>query len=120
MRRLLSIVLIAVLTISILLLAGCKQKRTMISDILEKRDKYFDKEVIVAGRVTKTYGVNLFIAEAGAYELDDGSGKVWVITKVGTPQEGDEVGLKGIVSGGVKLGGETFGAVIRERERRSR
>lgn len=92
----------------------------MISSILERPDKYMSKDVIVAGRVAKTYEVNLFITEAGAYQLDDGSGRIWVITKTGVPSEGTEVGLKGEVSGGVKLLGETFGAVVHEHDRRTR
>lgn len=120
MKRITPIVLIALVAMSVLLLSGCKEKRTDISDILNQPDKYLDKEVIVAGEVTKTYAVNIFIAETGAYELDDGTGKIWVITKVGCPEEGAEVGLKGIVSGGMKIGSESFGAVIKERERKTR
>jgi hypothetical protein len=52
--------------------------------------------------------------------VDDGSGKIWVITKTGVPREGTKVGLKGTVSSGVKLGRERFGAVIREQERRAK
>ncbi len=106
--------------ISALLIVGCNQKRTMINWILQNPDKYFNKEVIVAGQVRETHGVNLYIAEAGAYQIDDGSGLIWVITKTGLPMQGDEVGLKGRVDGGVKLFGERFGVVIQEHERRTR
>ncbi|MHB0998739.1 MAG: hypothetical protein ACYC27_05780 [Armatimonadota bacterium] len=120
MKRIRPILLGLLLIISILVITGCNDKRTKISSILNKPDKYISKEVIIAGKVDNVYSVNLFIAEAGAYQLDDGSGKIWVITKNGVPSEGTEVGLTGEVSQGVKLMGETFGVVVREKERRTR
>lgn len=119
MKRVHLVALSSLLLIGVLTIAGC-QDRTRISKILENPDRYANTSVQVAGRVTKTYGVNLIIAEAGAYQLDDGSGKIWVISKNGLPREGSEVGLRGMVSGGVKLIGQTFGTVIREDERKTR
>ena len=73
----------------------------------------------MAGEVTKTYAVNLVIAEAGAYQVDDGTGKIWVITRNGVPREGAKVGLKGRVESGIRLGQEMIGAIIREEDRRT-
>lgn len=120
MKRLHWTALAALLTVSVLIVTGCKDERTMVNKILERPDKYVGKEVKIAGEVTKTYSVNLILAEAGAYQLDDGSGRIWVITKTGVPREGQKVGLKGDVSSGVKLLGETFGVVVREEERRTK
>lgn len=106
--------------LSALFVSGCKQNRTMISSILSNPGKYSDRDVIVAGEVTKTYGVNLFISEAGAYQIDDGSGNIWVITKNGLPREGAKVGLKGTVGNGIRLGRESFGTIIREHERKTK
>lgn len=119
MKRTLPLATVLVL-VSLVLLAGCKDDRTRISSILGKPDEFSGREVIVAGEVRKSYEVNLFIAEAGAYQLDDGTGKIWVLTRTGVPSEGQQVGLKGSVSNGLRLGGEVFGAVIREKERRAR
>ncbi len=118
MKRISLVILAVLLAVGGLMVAGCKGDRIMISKILERPDYYRDRDVVVAGRVTETHAVNLFIAEAGAYQLDDGSGKIWVITKTGVPERGDELGVKGRVDGGVKLFGESFGSVIRETERR--
>ncbi len=112
------IVLTAVSLIVATLLVGCKDDRTKISSILGHTEKFMDREVVVAGEVTKTYAVDLVIAEAGAYQVDDGSGKIWVITKNGVPKERQTVVLKGRVASGLKLGGESLGAVLREIERR--
>ncbi len=113
-------ILLGIALIAVVLAAGCKDNRTMISSIVQQPDRYIDKEVAVAGKVTQSYGINLFIAEAGAYQVDDGSGKIWVITKAGAPEVGAEVGLKGKVSSGIKLGRDVFGAVINEMDRRVR
>ena len=115
------ITLIAVLALAALVLAaGCGEKRTMISSILQQPDRFVDREVAVGGVVSQSYGINLIIAEAGAYQVDDGSGKIWVITRTGTPPVGAEVGLKGKVGTGVRFGREIFGAVINEVDRRVR
>lgn len=100
-------------------MAGCKDtKRTSISSILQRPETYIDRPVILAGEVTKVYAVNLLIAEAGAYQIDDGTGKIWVITRTGVPKVGSKVGLKGRVSNGARLGKEVVGAVIKEGEHR--
>ncbi|HOK54250.1 MAG TPA: hypothetical protein PLZ21_02430 [Armatimonadota bacterium] len=121
MRRASILLLLAITALAVVLTAGCKDDdRTKISKILEQPDKYVDRDVIIAGEVIKTYGVDLFIAEAGAYQVDDGTGKIWVISKNGVPREGVKVGLKGRVSSGLRLGREVFGAVIREEERKTK
>lgn len=121
MNRTRFVILAAMLIAAALVLAGCKDNdRIKISSILERPDKYMDRNVTVAGEVTRTYALNLFIAEAGAYQIDDGTGKIWVITRTGVPREGAQVGLKGHVGSGVRIGSEMFGAVIREDERRIR
>jgi hypothetical protein len=121
MKRTFFIALAVIFALGAVFLSGCKNSdRIKISSILNNPDKYMDRKVIVAGEVTKRYEVDLFLTEAGAYQLDDGTGRIWIITKNGVPREGTEVGLKGTVSSGFKLGRDTFGAVIKETERRTR
>ena len=120
MKRTHLAILAAMLLVAAVALAGCGEKRTKISAILERTDSYMNREILIGGVVTKTYAVNLVIAEMGAYQVDDGTGKIWVTTKNGVPREGQTVGVKGTVSSGLKLGGETFGAVLREIERQAK
>ena len=120
MKRIYIGIILAILVIAVMVVAGCKDDRTAISSILNQPNNFTGKEVVVAGNVGKSYEVNLIIANAGVYQLDDGSGKIWVITRNGIPGEGTQVGVKGIVSNGIKLGGESFGTVIREQDRRTR
>ena len=109
--------LMAVVLIVTSLITGCAD-RTSIAKILNDPGRYVNKDVTIAGTVTKTYEVNLVIAEAGAYQVDDGSGKIWVITKSSVPSEGTKVGLKGTVSDKIVLVGLTLGVVIQEKDRR--
>ncbi len=119
MKRTHLLLLAGLLLVAALLVAGCKDSRTRISAILGHPDEYADRDVIVGGTVTRTYAADLVITEAGAYQVDDGTGKIWVLTKNGVPERGQRVALKGTVARGLKVAGETFGAVLREIDRRA-
>ena len=112
------LLIVATFLLIAVLVAGCTD-HTRIASILNNPNDYIGKEVVIAGTVTRTYGVNLIIAEAGAYQVDDGSGKIWVFTKSSVPSEGTKIGLKGMVSDKIELLGQTLTAVIQEKERRT-
>lgn len=114
------VVVASVLLGAALLLTGCEDGRTRISSILGHPDEFMDREVLIGGTVTKTYAADLVITKAGAYQVDDGTGKIWVIATNGVPREGQTVALKGTVAGGLRIGRESLGAVLRETERRAR
>lgn len=119
MKRTHLTILAVMLIVATVVLAGCSN-RTKISSILDSPDRYMNREVLIGGTITKTYAVNLIIAEPGAYQVDDGTGKIWVTTQNGVPQEGRTVGVKGTVTSGLKVGGQTFGTVLRETERQTK
>ena len=100
----------------VLLLAGCPS-RTTIGKINADPQRYFDKEVGVAGRVTDSYGVPFV---GGAYEIDDGTGRIWVVSRSGAPRKGSRVGAKGRVYSGLTWGSRQFGTVIEESGRKAR
>ncbi len=105
--------LTSALVLAALLLAGCPQGTT-IRDIQNDPNRFRDKEVSVTGRVVTSFGA----AGEGAYELDDGTGRIWVLTtQGGVPGEGARVRVTGRVDSGVTFGGRSFGVVIRESER---
>jgi len=99
----------------LLLLTACPSQ-TNIAKINANPDRYRGKEVGIAGRVTDSYGV----LGAGAYEIDDGTGRIWVATKRGVPSKGSQVGAKGYVHNGFSFAGRSFGTVMEETDRRSR
>ena len=98
-----------------LLFTACPSQ-TSIAKINRNPDRYRNKEVGIAGRVTDSYGV----LGAGAYEIDDGTGRMWVATRRGVPSRGSHVGTKGYVHNGFSFAGRSFGTVIEEIDRRSR
>ena len=104
-----------VLLTGTLLLTACPSQ-TNIAKINSDPDRYRNKEVGIAGRVTDSYGV----MGAGAYEIDDGTGKIWVATRRGVPSRGSRVGAKGYIHSGFSFAGRSFGTVLEETDRRSR
>ena len=73
-----------------LALTACPSQTT-ISQINANPAKYQDKDVGIVGTVTDSYGV----LGNGIYELDDGTGRIWVMTTHGVPTKGVRVGASG-------------------------
>jgi hypothetical protein len=86
------------LVLAVLFLPGCEQKT--ISHILVDPHRYANQEVGVVGKVVRSYSV----LGHGAYEVDDGTGTLWVISSTGVPREGARVGVKGTIRDGFNLG----------------
>jgi hypothetical protein len=109
------LVILIALVAGTLLLSACPSETT-ISKINSDPGRYRDKEVVVVGRVTDSYGV----MGTGAYEIDDGTGRIWVAATRGVPARGSRVGVKGRVHSGLTISGRNFGTIIEENDRRSR
>ena len=107
-------VLFALLS-GIFLFTACPSQ-TNIAKINADPGRYRNKEVGIAGTVTNSYGV----MGNGAYEIDDGTGRIWVATRRGVPARGSRVGAKGYVHNGFNFAGRSFGTVLEETDRRSR
>jgi hypothetical protein len=94
---------------------ACPQRQT-ISKINADPGRYRDRDVTVAGTVTDSYG----LLNYGVYEIDDGTGRLLVVTRRGAPARGSKVGAKGRVYTGANYGGRNFGTVLEESDRRAR
>ncbi|HEX5876116.1 MAG TPA: hypothetical protein VFY60_15810 [Pyrinomonadaceae bacterium] len=105
----------AVLIGGLLLLTACPSQ-TNIAKINADPDRYRGKEVGIAGTVTNSYGA----MGAGAYEIDDGTGRIWVATTRGVPSKGSRIGAKGYIHNGFNFAGRSFGTVMEETDRRTR
>jgi len=99
----------------LLLLTACPSQ-TNIAKINSDPDRYRGKEVGIAGTVTNSYGA----MGTGAYEIDDGTGRIWVATTRGVPAKGARVGAKGYIHNGFSFAGRSFGTVMEETDRRTR
>ena len=94
-------------------LAGCE--RTKISDINRDPGHFANKDVTVAGQVTSSFGA----LNQGAFEVDDGTGKLWVLASgFGVPSQGSKVAVTGRITSGFTLAGRSFANILRETKRR--
>lgn len=97
---------------AVFLITACPSQTT-ISKINADPSRYRDKEVAIVGTVRDSYGV----LGNGAYEIDDGTGRIWVVTRRGVPSRGARVGAKGRVHTGFSFGGRNYGTVLEESDR---
>lgn len=102
------------LLLGLLLLVGCPQRKS-ISDVLKDPAYYANREVTLAGTVTRSFGA----LGTGVYEIDDGTGKIWVFAeRTGVPSQGTKVASIGKVMPTFSFGGVSYATVLRERERK--
>lgn len=94
--------------------AGCP-KGVHISDIQQDPGRYYNKEVGIKGTVVSSFGA----MGTGMYEVDDGTGRIWVMTQTrGVPAKGAKVGVAGNVVPTITFGGRSFATVLKETDRR--
>jgi hypothetical protein len=86
------------LLLAVLFLPGCEQQT--IKHILADPHRYTNVEVAVAGKVNRSFSV----LGHGAYEVDDGTGTLWVVSNSGVPREGASVTVKGTIRDVFNLG----------------
>ena len=99
---------LAIVGMAAILLAGCAP--VTIGRITADPSRFQNKTVTVTGNVTNSVGV----LGKGGYELDDGTGKIYVISGKGVPSRGSRVQVTGRVSPGVEVLGTPVGVAIRE------
>jgi hypothetical protein len=59
-----------------------------ISEIADRRN---DQKVYIAGEVIRTVP----LLKNGAYQIQDRTGKVWILTKAQLPSKGDKISIQG-------------------------
>jgi hypothetical protein len=97
-----------------LAVAGCKGT-TPIKDVLDDPARFDGETVRIAGTVTSATG----LLGTGIYNVDDGTGKITVVSKSGgVPREGAKVGVEGSVKNGYTIGSSSL-TVLMETKRKS-
>jgi hypothetical protein len=89
----------AMVVVAALAMIGCEQRS--INEIRADPSRYANKEVSIVGKVARSVS---FLGR-GVYELDDGTGKLWIVSEKGVPREGARVLVKGTIRDGYNLGG---------------
>lgn len=83
-----------------------------IRDLLDRPQEYDGKTVQVEGTVTQSAGV----LGTGAFEIDDGTGKIFVIAQgQGVPREGAKTKAKGRFESVFSFLGRSMAAIVQSR-----
>ncbi len=100
---------------SIAFFTACPEQTT-INQLNGDPARYRNKEILVVGTVTTSFGA----LGQGVYELKDETGKIYVITQRGVPSKGARVGAVGKYIHGVNWGGRNLGSALQETDRKVR
>ena len=122
MKRFAALLLAVAALFSVLTLTGCKggPRTEEIARLLADPGSFDGRDVTVIGRVTRVFDPTAGLLGLSAYQVEDKTGRIWVVSRTGAPSVGSEIGLKGRLREDFKFGSEFFGAVINEIERRGR
>ena len=96
----------------VVILAGCGSVK--IGRINSDPSRYRNQTVHVTGTVVNSVG----LLNTGGYQIEDGTGKIYVISRSGVPSRGSHVTVTGTVMPGSQILGNTVGAAIREESHR--
>lgn len=77
-----------------------------VHQIVTDPSRYRDRDVRVTGDVVDSYSV----ASRGFYRIDDGTGRLWVVSERGVPREHQRVTVRGTLREGFNLG--SFGDIV--------
>jgi hypothetical protein len=121
MNKLSKYILFCGLIFAVAFTAACP-KRTSIADLNANPSKYQNKTIAIAGKVKQSYGASIpgTPISGGIYEIDDGTGTIWVVTDKAVPAKNSEIGVQGKFGNAVSYNGKNYGSGIFEDKRRSR
>ena len=93
------------LALTAIVSAGCAS--VTINKVMSDPGRYRTERVNLSGSVTDSYSV----LGRGVYQLEDRTGRMWVVSDSGVPHKGARVTVKGTVREGYDFG--SFGDRIR-------
>jgi hypothetical protein len=100
-------------TLLVVFLLGCPQQKK-IGEINQDPQRYVNKDIAIKGTVVKSAGAVVL----GLYQVDDGTGTMWVVSNGNVPAKGSKIGVSGRIEPGFSFGGQSYGTTLREKERR--
>ena len=89
---------LAVLVFTAVMSAACGART--INKVLADPQRYRDREVKLTGSVVDSFS----LVGRGAYQLDDTTGRLWIVSDRGVPRRGARVVVRGTVREGFNLG----------------
>jgi len=107
------------IAVAILGLFAVACERVRIGEINADPGRFLNKEIAVVGTVTQSIGAGIGSFGAGVYQVDDGTGRIWVLAKSrGVPSKGTKIGVKGHVTQSVVFLGINYATILQESDRR--
>jgi cytochrome c-type biogenesis protein CcmE len=89
-------------------LVGCGSVK--IRQLVSNPAHYQGKDIRVTGEVSRSTG----LVVAGVYEVDDGTGKINVLSNRPIPRKGAKVTVRGRMQSGIQVLGRSVGTVVQE------
>ncbi|PYV50691.1 MAG: hypothetical protein DMG92_06810 [Acidobacteria bacterium] len=98
-----------------LILAACPPHES-IESINRDPSRFGRHEVTIVGRVVNSFAA----AGIGVFEIDDGTGRMWVYSKkYGVPGTESKVAVTGVIQQGFSIAGRNFATILYETRRHS-
>jgi hypothetical protein len=86
---------------------------TPIREVVARPAQLRGQRITLRGKVVNQMGA----LGVGGYELQDGSGSLWVLTQSGIPEMQQEIFVTGEPNEGIAIAGQTLGVTIQEQQR---
>ncbi len=113
MNKHLKLMAASILAAATLVLLACTAHPT-IAEINRDPGRYADKDIKVSGRVSGGFAA----FGTGVYQIDDGTGSMWIYSQNGVPSNGAQVSVIGRIQQGFSIGGRSYATILREIEPR--
>ena len=108
MRKKTHVQFLLLLLAASLLLTACEA--VTIAQIKADPSRFGNKTIAVRGTVVNSMGV----LSHGGYEIEDGTGRILILSGLGVPSKGSRVVVEGTVFSGATFFGQSIGVAIRE------
>src|SRR5438552_4124953 len=97
-RRLFRPVLLTGLVLITLVSSACAART--VNQVIADPSRYRNREVKLSGEVVNSFS----LLNRGAYQIDDGTGQLWIVSDKGVPRKSARVRVKGTIREGFNLG----------------
>lgn len=112
MRTLVAVLGRGLLLLPLLLFVACSLNT--IAEVQADPHRFENKDARLGGVVVQSYGVLNY----GLYEIEDRTGKMFVVSERGVPSQGARVEVKGKAVTAFSLAGVNYGTVLMETSRK--